>query len=101
MVLGRTSTSQSLSTFFGLTPKEAAEYRAGLFSQIHEIVFHGKGGYDFGTVYNMPIWLRRLTFRRIAEFYEEQNKESGNSKPTNDIPKGPNISPSYSTKASK
>jgi len=52
-------------------------------------------------VYNMPIWLRRLTFRRIAEFYEEQNKESGNSNPTNDIPKGPNISPSYSTKASK
>jgi hypothetical protein len=64
-------------------------------------VFHGKGGYDFGTVYNMPIWLRRVTFKRIAEFYEEQNKESGNPNPSNDIARGPNISPSYSTKASK
>jgi len=64
-------------------------------------VFHGKGGYDFGTVYNMPIWLRRLTFKRIAEFYEEQNESSGNKPTSQDIPRGPNISPSYSTKASK
>jgi len=92
---------RSQSTFFGLTPNEAAEYRAGLFSQIHEIVFHGKGGYDFGTVYNMPIWLRRLTFKRIAEFYEDQNKQNKAPSSSNEIARGPNISPSYSTKASK
>ena len=59
----RTSQFPSVLTFFGLTP----EYRQNLFSQIHEIVFHGKGGYDFHTVYNMPIWLRNFTFKKLEE----------------------------------
>ena len=60
-----------------------------MFSQIHEIVFHGKGGYDWHTVYNMPIWLRRYTFEQIKSFYEkaqkrdeEQSKKIANSSPT-------------------
>jgi hypothetical protein len=61
-----------LLTFFGLTP----EYRLYLFSQIHEIVFHGKGGYDWDTIYSMPIWLRRFTFEKIREFYEKEREES-------------------------
>ena len=36
-----------------------------LFTQIHEIIFHGKGGYDWNTVYSMPIWLRKFTFFKI------------------------------------
>ena len=61
-------------TFFSLTPTEASSYRHNLFTTIHDIVFHGKGGYDWHTVYNMPIWLRNFTMKRISEFYEEQNK---------------------------
>ena len=57
--------------FFGLTPT----YRVSVFKQIHEIVFHGKGGYDFDTVYNMPIWLRNFTFKSIQEFYEKEKEE--------------------------
>jgi len=56
--------------FFGLT----AEYRKGLFSQIHEIVFHGKGGYDWHTLYNMPIWLRNFTFKKIEEHYKKEQE---------------------------
>ena len=55
--------------FFGLS----LEYRNLLFTQIHEIVFYGKGGYDWYTIYNMPIWLRRLTFFKIKEHYEQEN----------------------------
>ncbi len=55
--------------FFGLN----LEYRNFLFTQIHEIVFHGNGGYDWWTVYNMPIWLRRLTFHKLQEHYEKVN----------------------------
>ena len=62
------------STFFGLTPKEAAEIRVNIFKQIHEIVFHGNGGYDYHTVYNMPIWLRKFTFKELEKFYSEQEK---------------------------
>ena len=63
-------------TFFGLTHDIAPQARASLFSQIHEIVFHGQGGYDWETVYNMPIWLRKFTFNRMREYYEKQNSES-------------------------
>lgn len=89
---------QSLLTFFGLT----SEYRVQIFKQIHEIVFHGKGGYDWHTIYNMPIWLRRYTFNEIKEFYEAEAKSS---RPAPDqkskLAFGPNIDPTYKSKASK
>jgi len=60
--------------FFGLTSEIAPEIRKNLFKQIHEIVFHGKGGYDWDTVYNMPIWLRKFTFHEIQQYYQAQQK---------------------------
>jgi len=60
-------------TFFGLTSKIAPEFRKSVFDQIHQIVFHGKGGYDWSTVYNMPIWLRKYTFKLIKDYYDEEN----------------------------
>lgn len=96
-------------TFFGLT----SEYRSALFRQIHEVVFHGKGGYDWHTVYNMPIWLRLFTFRAIEDFYvkeqeahqemlDKQNNVQkatpGNSIP---VPPSPKKSASYTTSVSK
>jgi hypothetical protein len=59
--------------FFGLTSDNIPIIRANLFSQIHEIVFHGQGGYDWETVYNMPVWLRKFTFNKMREYYEKQN----------------------------
>ncbi len=59
--------------FFGLTSEIAKSYRVSLFTQIHEIVFHGQGGYDWETVYNMPIWLRKFTFHKMKTHYEEKN----------------------------
>jgi len=81
-------------TFFGLT----SNYRVFVFEQIHQIVFHGNGGYDWNTVYNMPIWLRKFTFRNIQEHYEKANKASSNKTTP---ARGPDISPSYTSKASK
>ena len=79
-------------TFFGLTP----EYRQNLFSQIHEIVFHGNGGYDWHTLYNMPIWLRNFTYKKLEEFYkkqeEAQNKQQNMLKNSKEIAR-PNINP--------
>ena len=46
-----------------------------LFSEIHEIVFHGQGGYDYNTVYGMPLWLRKFTFSKIQGYYDKQNEE--------------------------
>jgi hypothetical protein len=71
---GRTSPYQLVLTFFGLT----STHRFNLFSQIHEIVFHGKGGYDWDTVYNMPIWLRKFTFNKLKEFYDKEQEAIDN-----------------------
>ena len=40
-------------TFYGLTSKAAPLIRKNLFKEVNEIVFHGKGGYDWDTIYNM------------------------------------------------
>ncbi len=62
-------------TFFGLTPKAAPLVRKNLFTQIHNIIFHGNGGYDYNTIYNLPIWLRKFTFSEIDNYNKEQNKK--------------------------
>lgn len=60
--------------FFGLTLTSAKEHRNSVFSQIHEIVFYGKGGYSWSDVYNMPVWLRKFTFAKIKDFYDKESK---------------------------
>lgn len=60
--------------FFGLTSDKAPAYRKNLFTQIHNIVFHGNGGYDWYTIYNMPTWLRNFTFHEIDKYNQEANK---------------------------
>ena len=62
-------------TFFGLTPNTAPQIRKALFTQLHNIVFHGKGGYDYNTIYSMPIWLRKFTFSEINNFYTDENQK--------------------------
>lgn len=46
--------------------------RLKLFEHIHQIVFYGKGGYDFDTVYNLPIWLRHFIYKKLEEHYERE-----------------------------
>lgn len=100
--------SPSGLTFFGLT----SNYRTGLFTQIHNIVFHGKGGYDWHTVYNMPIWLRKFTFKKLKSFYEEKdlaqkkaakgnNTQIDLNNPQSSVPPKTIQPPSYVTKRSK
>jgi len=101
----------SVLTFFSLTPNQAVAYRNNLFTTLHDIVFHGKGGYDFHTVYNMPIWLRKFTYSSISKFYKEQNEDKNKSSVEESIanmkkagavaPKKETTTPNYVTKASK
>ena len=81
------------STFFGLT----SEYRGLLFTQIHDLVYHGNGGFIHSEVYNMPIWMRRYHIQKINDFnkkqQEEREKQETQQSNTNPIAK-PNIKPS-------
>ena len=44
------------------------------------MIFHGKGGYNFDTIYNMPIWLRKFTWAEIQKHYKEENDAIENAK---------------------
>ncbi len=77
---GIESISQLGLAFFGLTYDITPQARAAVFTQIHEICFHGQGGYDWNTVYNMPIWLRRFTFNKIQEYHNKQNESIENAR---------------------
>lgn len=70
------SLSQLGLTFFGLTTDSIGEYRKNLFTEIHEIVFYGNGGYDWGTVYSLSIPIRKFVYKKIVEHYENMNKKS-------------------------
>ena len=79
-----------------------------MFAQIHDIVFHGNGGFSWDTIYNMPIWLRRFTFNKIKEHFDKQNEENekqqnmlNNKQNARKEIARPNIAPTYTTKAPK
>ena len=40
---------------------------------IHDIVYYGKGGFDWTTIYEMPIWLRNFTYKRIVAAVSAKN----------------------------
>ena len=86
-------TSLLVFSFFGLTP----QYRVNLFSQVHDLVFHGGGGFQYTEVYNMPIWLRTFHINKISEYNQEQNDKAEQaqkgSTPNKSQVQGPNISP--------
>ena len=91
--------------FFGLTSTNSPIYRKNVFTQIHEIVFHGKGGYDWYTIYNMPIWLRNFTFHKINDFYEKEKKNmedarKGKDQQTVIVPSGKITPPQFKQKTS-
>ena len=81
------------STFFGLT----SEYRVSLFTQIHDLVYHGNGGFIHSEVYNMPIWMRRFHIQKINELnqkkQEAREKQIKQQSNTDSIAR-PNIKPS-------
>jgi len=87
--------------FFGLTP----EYKAIYMTEIHDLVYHGGGGFLWSEVYDMPITTRRFHIRKINEFHEKQKEEwdKANSKKQTLEPnsKNPLLRPDITTRASK
>ena len=84
------SISQLGLAFFGLTIDLAKKHQITLYKQIHQICFYGKGGYDWNTIYNLPIYLRKFIFNEIREFYEEEKRETEkNQNPNKQVLKNP------------
>ena len=65
---------------------------------MHDLVYHGGGGFLHSEVYNMPTWMRRFHIQKINEHVKKENDEmakaqKGKSNPS-DVARGPNITPS-------
>jgi|TARA_B100000287_G_scaffold60670_1_gene53033 hypothetical protein len=70
-----------------------------MFDAIHDLVFHGGGGFIHSEVYNMPVWMRTFHIDRINQHnkkqQEEIEKQRGQSElHENKVIHRPNISPS-------
>jgi hypothetical protein len=55
-------------------------------TEVHDLVYHGQGGFTYNDVYNMPITYRKFHIRKINEHIERQNEEMEKSR------KGSNVS---------
>ena len=66
--------------FFGL---EAVD-RVHLHEQIFDLIWHGEGRWDWDTIYNMPVHLRKFYVKKINKIFYEQNEKikKQNSKKT-------------------
>lgn len=64
--------------------------RVELFRELHDLVFFGKGGYDFETVYHLPTWLRHFIKREVVAHYKREEeaveKASSGQTPTPSTP---------------
>jgi len=57
-------------TFFGFKPED----RVALHDNIFNMIWHGEGRWDWGTIYEMPIFLRRHWVKRINKIIEERTE---------------------------
>jgi hypothetical protein len=45
-----------------------------VYNEVHDLTYHGGGGFTYSEVYNMPIYLRRYSIRRINDHLEAKKK---------------------------
>ena len=45
-----------------------------VYNEVHDLTYHGGGGFTYSEVYNMPIYLRRYSIARINKHLEEKKK---------------------------
>lgn len=74
-------------------------------TEIHDLVYHGGGGFIWSEVYDMPITTRRFHIRKINEFNEKQKEEfdkvNGKNQKLEPSSKNPVFQPDITTRASR
>jgi hypothetical protein len=55
-------------TFFGFSPQD----RVQLHENIFNLLWHGEGRWDWDTIYNMPIFLRKFYIKRVNAIIQER-----------------------------
>jgi hypothetical protein len=55
-------------TFFGFSPQD----RVQLHENIFNLLWHGEGRWDWDTIYNMPIFLRKFYIKQVNAIIQER-----------------------------
>ena len=55
-------------TFFGLDSKDKADLHDLLFN----LLWAGEGRWDWNTLYNMPIWMRKFWIHKLNKMYDDR-----------------------------
>ena len=63
-------TLPSDSTFFGLN----FEYQRVVYDQIFELIYHSNGGFDFESLFNMPVNLRSYYYLKLVALKKEEQE---------------------------
>ena len=58
-------------TFFGFKPKHQVQFH----DQLFDLLWAGDGRWDWDTIYNLPLHIRRLWVTRINRMRDQQNNE--------------------------
>ena len=66
---------------------------------MHDLVYHGGGGFIHSEIYNMPTWMRQFHLKKINQFLKEQSEQQDESRQQQSEPlsnkiSGPNVKPS-------
>lgn len=79
-------------TFFGFKP----EHRIDLHNNLFNLLWHGEGRWDWDTLYNMPVFLRKFYVKRVNKLIEDRNEaqeaaieKAKNKRKSNNIAKSP------------
>jgi hypothetical protein len=72
-----------MSSFFGLREED----KPAIHDQIFSLCFHGKGGFNFTEVYNMPTYLRHFYIKKAQQYYDKEKEqyEKANKKSSSGI----------------
>tara|TARA_Y100000361_G_C10892518_1_gene204869 strand:+ start:39 stop:341 length:303 start_codon:yes stop_codon:yes gene_type:complete len=79
-------------TFFGLEPR----HRIQLHDHLFELLWWGDGRWDWDTIYNMPIFLRKFWTRKLNEKLNPPDKPKPAQKsPADNVHRGPDARSKY------
>jgi|TARA_R110001592_G_scaffold20315_4_gene82622 hypothetical protein len=45
-----------------------------VYQEVHELTYHGGGGFTYSEVYNMPIYLRRFSLKKINDYLKAKQQ---------------------------
>ena len=74
-------------TFFGFKPVDRVKHHESLFN----LLWFGAGRWDWETLYNMPIYLRRFWIKKLNKMTEESEMRAEQQRSKQQNKRGPKI----------